>query len=304
MFNFKCEQIEYDIKGIKIGGPPWRNPTVLIGTIFYEGHKIVHDWKSGVFDKEDVESLLKNLEELSDEHGNPTILDVFAGTPQAMINYLKYICDKTDFPFLIDSSDSETLITGSRYVEESGLALRAIYNSINYKTNEEELEELKKVNLSNVIIAATNVYNPTVEGRLELIKGNGEKKGLIEVAKEAGFKNILIDVSMLDAPDVGPASKTIYLIKDELGLPAGVGSTNFIELWKKGKSVKKEVYKICRAGGILFPVPVGADFIMYGPIEWAKDIYPLCSVFNSFMGYTVKLEGEKLNDNHPLTKFK
>jgi len=262
MFDFRSKQLEYDINGVIIGGYPWKNPTVLIGTIFYEGHRIIHDRKAGVFDKKRAESMLKNLEELSDEYGNPTILDIFAVTPQAMISYIRFISDKTDFPFLIDSSSSETLIAGSKYVEESGIAHRAIYNSINYKTSDNELKELKNIDLNNVIVLATNVYNPTVKGRLEILEEDKNKGGLLKKVKEAGFKNILIDVSMIDSPDVGPASKAIYLIKNKLGIPSGVGSANFIELWKKGKRLKEKVFRICRAGGILFPVSIGADFIM------------------------------------------
>jgi tetrahydromethanopterin S-methyltransferase subunit H len=304
MFQFRARQLEYEINGVKIGGPPWKNPTVLIGTIFYEGHKVVKDWKEGLIDVLRAEAILKNLEELTDKYGIPGILDVFAGTPQAMKNYIDFLIDHVDFPFLIDSADPQTLIEGSRYVKELGIAHRAIYNSVNYKTTEAEMNECRKLELPNVIVAATNPYNPTVNGRLEILKGSNGEGGLLEKARGMGFKNILIDVSMLDAPDVGPASKAIFLIKDELGIPAGVGSVNYFELWSRGKNVPQKISEICRAGGILFPVPLGADFIMYGPVEWAEDIYALCNIYNSFMGYTLRLEGIQLPGNHPLTRFK
>ena len=41
MFVFEKEQYIYDVAGTKIGGNLGENPTVLMGTIFYSGHKIV-----------------------------------------------------------------------------------------------------------------------------------------------------------------------------------------------------------------------------------------------------------------------
>ena len=43
MFEFKSKQQTFNIGGIKVGGVPGQNPTVLIGTIFYHGHKAVID---------------------------------------------------------------------------------------------------------------------------------------------------------------------------------------------------------------------------------------------------------------------
>ncbi|MBE0525741.1 MAG: tetrahydromethanopterin S-methyltransferase subunit H, partial [Candidatus Thorarchaeota archaeon] len=51
MFVFEKEQIIYNIGGVKIGGSLGETPTVLAGTIFYGGHKIVEDVKKGLFDK-------------------------------------------------------------------------------------------------------------------------------------------------------------------------------------------------------------------------------------------------------------
>ncbi|MEM5818410.1 MAG: tetrahydromethanopterin S-methyltransferase subunit H, partial [Desulfitobacterium hafniense] len=43
MFKFTAQQHVYDINGVKVGGQPGEYPTVLIGSIFYRGHKIVSD---------------------------------------------------------------------------------------------------------------------------------------------------------------------------------------------------------------------------------------------------------------------
>ena len=41
MFTFENEQKVFEIAGVKIGGQPGAFPTVLIGSIFYDKHKIV-----------------------------------------------------------------------------------------------------------------------------------------------------------------------------------------------------------------------------------------------------------------------
>ena len=67
MFRFDKEQIVLDVAGLKIGGQPGEYPTVIAGTIFYGGHKIISDEKAGVFDKDKAEGLIKMQEEMSDE---------------------------------------------------------------------------------------------------------------------------------------------------------------------------------------------------------------------------------------------
>ena len=51
MFKFEREQQIFNIAGVKVGGQPGQLPTVLIGSIFYHGHRIVVDQKRGDFDK-------------------------------------------------------------------------------------------------------------------------------------------------------------------------------------------------------------------------------------------------------------
>ncbi|MDP3035576.1 MAG: tetrahydromethanopterin S-methyltransferase subunit H, partial [Methanobacteriaceae archaeon] len=66
MFRFDKEQVVIDVAGVKVGGQPGEYPTVLAGTIFYGGHKIISDEKAGVFDKDAAEALIKTMEEMSD----------------------------------------------------------------------------------------------------------------------------------------------------------------------------------------------------------------------------------------------
>ena len=50
MFKFEKEQKVFDIAGVIVGGQPGEYPTVLIGSIFYDRHKIVTDIMKGEFD--------------------------------------------------------------------------------------------------------------------------------------------------------------------------------------------------------------------------------------------------------------
>ena len=143
MFRFDKEQIVLDVAGLKVGGQPGEYPTVLAGTIFYGGHKIIEDEKAGVFDKEKAEGLIKMQEEMSDVTGNPHIVHTFGATPEALVKYLEFVGDATDAPFFIDSTSGEARVAGANFASETGLADRAIYNSLNMAADADEIAALK-----------------------------------------------------------------------------------------------------------------------------------------------------------------
>jgi len=87
------EQKIVEIAGISWGGQPGEYPTVLIGSLFYQGHKIVQDFKKGIFDKATVETLLNQQDSLSEKTGNPCLVDIIGETPEALINFIDFIGD-------------------------------------------------------------------------------------------------------------------------------------------------------------------------------------------------------------------
>jgi len=84
MFKFKAEQKIFEVYGVKVGGEPGQLPTVMIGSIFYHGDKLVKDEKKGIFDKDRAEELLKKEEELAHQTGNPRMVDIVAASTTAM----------------------------------------------------------------------------------------------------------------------------------------------------------------------------------------------------------------------------
>ncbi len=113
MFEFTTSQHTYDIKGVKVGGQPGQYPTVMIGSIFYHGDKIVENEEEGIFDKKKADERLNKEAELSAKFGNPRIVDVVASFPSAAAKYVKYIADATDSPFLIDGTTESVRIARS-----------------------------------------------------------------------------------------------------------------------------------------------------------------------------------------------
>ncbi|MFX1265011.1 MAG: tetrahydromethanopterin S-methyltransferase subunit H, partial [Promethearchaeota archaeon] len=77
MFFFEREQYIYNVGGVKVGGNLGENPTVLVGTIFYGGHKIVKDAAKGEIDKKTAEDLIAIQNDVSDTTGNPAMIQVF-----------------------------------------------------------------------------------------------------------------------------------------------------------------------------------------------------------------------------------
>jgi tetrahydromethanopterin S-methyltransferase subunit H len=305
MFKFDVEQRIFNIGGVKVGGQPGQLPTVLIGSIFYEGDNIVKDSRKGLFDKEKALELLVKEEEESIRTGNPRIVDVVGSWPEAMINYINFIADKIETPISIDCVDSRVTLAALKHVKEVGLSNRIILNSIHPRTKPEVITAIKESGVKSAIMLTLNERMPTVQGRLDVLKGNSKSRGLIEISEEAGIENTLIDATVLDIPDPGPVSKAIYLIKKRFGLPPGCGAHNALGRWRDRRKIDRSTRDICNVAIHVMPITMGADFLLYGPIKRAPEIYTSCGLADAYVAYLMRQQYriKPLTKEHPLFKI-
>lgn len=299
MFKFKNEQKIFDLGGVIVGGQPGQYPTVMIGSIFFHGDKIVTDEKKGHFNKGKAEALIKQAEEVSEKTGNPSVIDVIGAWPEALAKYIDFVADITDAPFLIDGTTSEVRVAGVRHVKEVGLTNRAIYNTIMPEHKQDEINTLKESGIESAVLLAFNPRMPTLTGRLDVIDE------LINTANEAGIKKPLVDTAILDIPDPGPAGKAIYQVKKQYGIPAGCGAHNAIDRWHERKKLEKTKYLISSAVAFTTTITMGADFLLYGPLSNAPQFFPTVGLADAYVAYSMMQEyGIKpAVKNHPLRKI-
>lgn len=303
MLKFEQKQVTYDIGGVKIGGQPGEHPTVLIGSIFYSGHKIVQDPKRGIFDEKKAEELIKNQEEMSKITGNPCMLDVVGETPEAMMRYVDFVSETASTPFLLDGVDANVRINALKHIVELGIQNRVVYSTISTMTKSEEIQAIRESKIKNAVVFAFSTYDPTPEGKVALLEKVDGKKGLLEIAKEAGIEQALIDTAVLDISSLVLSCRAIQLVKEKYGFPAGCAPANGVSLWKKAK-ISKEFYKSCEATASVFTRASGADFILYGSVGAANTVFPATATYDAFLGYARKWEAGVLPlQEHPFYKM-
>jgi tetrahydromethanopterin S-methyltransferase subunit H len=296
MFNYSSEQKTLVIGDTKIGGNPGRNPTVLIPSLFYSKDKLVLDPEEGKFDRTKTESTLNMLAELTDKTGLPTMLDVVATTCSAIDEYMRYLADETDFPLLIDGSDSaEVNASGILTAREAGFLDRVVLNSLTPTTEDELYHVIKQEGLKNALLLTFDAssmisYSKRVEVADELINNT----------KDAGISNIMIDTGVLDLPTLGIACKTQDLLKNKYGYPVGNGAHNAISTWKGlvpkfGKDAKIPAM----VGSSLMPVSLGADFVLIGPAKHAPVIYPSVAMIDAALSGILIERRERPEKPHP-----
>ena len=299
MFKHEKEQEIYEIAGVKIGGQPGQLPTVLFGSIFYDGHEILKDPQKGEFDKEKAQELIKTEEELSDQTGNPMILDVCCAWPDAFGKCIDFVASNTDNPFAIDGTTAEVKMAGAKYVRDSGLASRVVYNSIMPHAKEDEIAAIKESGIESSILLTLNTKIPTLAGRLEVMDE------LLKLAQQAGISKPIVDTTVLDRPDVGPISKAIYKVKEKYGIPAGAGAHNAVARWAEMSVLSQKNQLLANVVANVFPIAMGADFLLYGPIENASDTYFASSLADAYVSYNARQEYRirPSTNEHPLLKI-
>lgn len=304
MPKFESQQKVFDIAGVKVGGQPGEYPTVLIGSVFYEGHKIVKDPLRGEFDAKQAGSLIDRVNEIAAKTGNPYMLDVVGSATTAIQRYIDFVADATDAPILVDSTLADVKIAGIRYAAETGLLDRIVYNSITHHAKKEEIEALRNIKAKSAVVLAYNPRNVWPRGRVEILQGDPPERGLLKVAEEAGIENILVDTAVLDAPSIGLAAEAVSLVKEEFGLPCGGGPLNAILEWRRVEELGDHAQDACAASAVVTMQNAGANFILYGPIGKANVIFPAAAIADATIAYAARLHGVRpKTKEHPLYKI-
>lgn len=310
LFAFEKEQLIYNIGGVKIGGGLGETPTVLAGTIFYGGHKIVEDVKKGIFDKVKATELVNKQDEMSAMTGNPALVQIFAETSEAMIRYIDFITELTAAPFLIDSSDADVRLSGLKHAEEIGLLDQAIYNSINVSITKEELRVLGEIQHECALVLAFNPQDSTIAGRRAVLETGVMEldKGLLELCKDIGVTKPLLDTAVTAmGAGAGSAAAFTFVSKTLYGYPTGSGVHNAPASWswlRKYKKINKEAFQTADIASNLIVQLMGADFVLYGPIENADRAFPVVAMGDAFTAESAYLEfGIEPGPDHPFKKL-
>ncbi len=299
MFRFSKEQMVFNISGVKVGGQPGENPTVMIGSIFYKGDKNVQDEKTGDFNREAAESLISKLEEISDKTGLPAMLDVVCSNPENARRYLEFAADVTKMPLLIDYVSEEAGLSGMEVARELGIIDRTLLNSINPETKPSIYNKAKETGIQSAIaLTYSTKAIISYKERIKLLDV------LIPRIKAAGIKNILVDTVVLDIATLGLACKAIYEVKEQFGYPSGCGAHNAIASWKSLKNKKNKLLTmVCSSIANGLPIAIGADFVLYGPINDAEYMFPAISLINAAYAQILMEEGKRPSLSHPRFKI-
>ncbi|NHJ25582.1 MAG: hypothetical protein EAX89_13445 [Candidatus Lokiarchaeota archaeon] len=296
MLEFKIEQNVVEIGNVKLGGQPGENPTVMIGTVFYAKHKALLNEKTGEFDKNLLEQELNEYSEVIEDTGIQGIIDVVGAYPEALAKECEYIADTVDYPFLVDGLNDNSRIPAIKILSEKGLLDKAILNSIDESTTEENLQKLKDIGLKNAVLLTFSSRHIFPKQKLQLLNDH-----LIPKAQKANIKNIIIDTAVLDLASMGINFETVQLVKNELGLPVGFAPANAIYGWNYIKKYGDTPRCGAIASQMAYCVSAGSDFVLFGPIKFAKCVIPsiaLIDAINSY--YRKRILRKPISERSPL----
>ncbi len=278
-------------------------PTVMIGSLFYEGERILASAKEGRFDKKRARELLETQKELADKTGNPCMVDLVISYPEAASSLIDFTAEATNAPLLLDSTSAESRVAALNHACEIGIIDRVIYNSLLPKPNTMELEAIRDCNLKQAVLLAFDEKLASSQGRIDVIM-DSEGGGLYNLAKQWGIEKPLIDTVVLDVPSLGMASRAIYELKEKYGMVCGCGAHNSIATWKGLKrKFKPGLRLIANTASAIVTVTAGADFVLYGPIEDAETVFPMIGMADAALGQLAFEETGKVDLTYPLFRI-
>jgi tetrahydromethanopterin S-methyltransferase subunit H len=300
MFKFNTKQNVYEIGKIKIGGQPGELPTVLIGSIFWLGQKMVQDANKGIFDAKQAENIINNMETLSDLTGVPFVFDIVGTTEEAFSKYIPFLAEHSDAPLMLDAMSPKTRMAGAQIVKNAGLQDRCIYNSFYKGVSKVEAEKVKECGITASIVLADNPKDNSLEGKMQVLEE------ALALAKEGGITKPLIDTAIpAFEPDMGTAVRAIPKVKEKYGHPTGMGTGNVVTTmgWVKAH-VAKEFRLGTRTATNAIMQTLGANWLMFGPAEQSDYVFPAVAIVDAYIASAMGDLGIRpLHEQHPIYKI-
>jgi len=294
LLEFKVPQEAFKVGNVMVGGQPGVRPTVLIGTIFYHGHDVLHDEDRGKFDPVKATELIRSQASFAQRTGNPCMLDVAGATPEAIERHLEFAANATDGPLTMDGTTAEVRLAGLEFVRRSRLSDRVVYNSIQPEIGDDELRAIRDAGVTAAIVLTYSMLDFTAQGRVTAVRE------LLPKLKAAGMTRLLVDTCVLDLATLGQALSAIFEVKNEFGLPAGAGVHNAIATWSGLKSkMGRQAYEPCVGAAVAAAVAVGADFLLYGPIDDAQFVFPAVAMIDTALSELAMEREEVIPKSHP-----
>lgn len=292
MYKFQTAQRELSIGGVKIGGQPGRRRTMLVGSLFYPRHTVVLDPRCGSLDMPKLNERLESYLATMGNCGCPSGLMLYAESCDAARAYLEAVCDKVPGPLFADSGSAEVRLSFLRSAREMGILDRVVYNTINAGLSNQEREALRDCPPVNAVVLAFNPRGDDVKGRIYILDSGDDliPQGLIPEAEELGVRNLLIDTAVT-SPDLsaGSALRSILVAKAKWGLPTGCALHNAVECLRlEGLEDPKEARRSVDASAVAISIMSGADYVVYGPMEYARRAMPVASFTDMMMEQAVR----------------
>lgn len=294
LLQFDVPQVTLEIGGVHVGGRPGARPTVLIGSAFYHGHKVHLDEDLGDFVTDEAEKRIRLQDEFAERTGNPCMLDVVGSTPEALVKHLEFAARITSAPLLIDGTTTDVRLAGLKFVAQAGLAHRCVYNSIQPEIEDEELAAIQDAGVESAIVLTYYMQDFSAQGRVQSVRE------LLPRLEQAGIRKLMIDTCVLDLATMGQACSAMHDIKNEFGLPVGGGVHNAVAMWHGLKTkMGSQAEKPCIAAALTLSVAIGADFLLYGPVEDAPYAFPAVAMADTVLSQLIVETGESLERSHP-----
>jgi tetrahydromethanopterin S-methyltransferase subunit H len=287
MFNFSHEQTVVEIGGVRMGGQPGETPTVLLGTLFYAGQFATYDDEA----RRTIESQVRTLVDLWDETGNPGLVDLFVARREHLERNVDALLEVADWhsPFSLDVPESSVRTEALAYLDEAGLSDRVILNSVNLGITDPERQALADHPPAGAIVLGYNPKNTNTDGRLRILRdGDGMVEGgLLDLARSACGDNLLLDTAATPFGNgAGENLRSVPVFKNAFGLPTGLAIHNTVESWRYIRNRRKTdpaAYERCDMAANALPPLLGADWLIFGPLDNAPKVYPVIAMVDTFV---------------------
>jgi tetrahydromethanopterin S-methyltransferase subunit H len=260
---------------------------------------MVQDANKGLFDANEAENLINKMQTWSDITGVPFAFDIVGTTDEAFSKYIPFVADHSAAPLMLDAMSPKTRMAASEMVNKMGLQDRCLYNSVYKGVTDFELAKLKESGIKTSIVLADNPKDNSLDGKMKVLDE------ALAMADKAGITQPLIDTAIpAFAPDMGTAVRAIHHIKEKFGHPTGLGTGNVVTTmgWVKA-NVPKEFRKGCTTATNAIMQTVGANWLMFGPVEQADWVFPAVAIVDTYVASAMSdLDIRPLDETHPIFK--